>query len=89
MPSLQLPDEKTVVTSRLIMMFQAHLLHSKQQWMAKTKPVYRNSGNVSTSIMPQTSQPVPRLRSLNQHEWNMKRLLSKSIIFKATSWARK
>jgi hypothetical protein len=47
--------------------------------MAKTKPVWRNSGNVSTSIVPQTSQQVPRLRSLNQQEWNMKRLFSKSV----------
>jgi len=79
MPCLQLPDEKTVVTSRIIMMFEERLLHSQRQWMAKTKPAWRNSGNISTSIMPQTSQPVPRLRSLNQYEWNMKRLLSKCV----------
>jgi hypothetical protein len=79
MPCLQLPDEKTVVTSRIIMMFEERLLHSQRQWMTKTKPAWRNSGNISTSITPQTSQPVPRLRSLNQYEWNMKRLLCKCV----------
>jgi hypothetical protein len=64
MPHLQPRDEKAVVTSKLIMMFEERLLHSQRQWMTKTKPVWRNSEYVSTSIMPQTLQLVPRLRSL-------------------------
>jgi hypothetical protein len=54
MSFLQLTDQKVVARSRL-MTFEVRLLHSQRQWMAKTNPVWRNSGKFSTSNMPQTS----------------------------------